>query len=426
MSGSLLRDTATYPSPAQPTPPTPFTASNGHARSTADDANPECAFCSDPKTIVVFETAQPIPLIANACHGIVMRDCECGLHWSACFECAEPITAGDLSGLIDRLEGSSMPLIRTAFLKPMRTALAQILATLRPRHILADKGSWQPRVLPAASLPKIRDRLAALIADDTLSLPFGLEDPDTRTPLATSLATSRPYWIDDEFSTLTRNAAATMPRLAFTPADLPAAHGFVAWAQPIDRLQYVAASWSSHGDAVHLVGYRSVGADLPAAALQRLRSEFGWLIPVYSLTLRPGQQVGADSPAAALVTTWRLIRQRLADITPAKVDKAIRKKYQRSGRSAPEVQLVRIRGSRPRRTSPPGPSARTTADHEFRWWVSPHWRHQPYGPGRKLRDWIVVRPHLHGPEDKPIKATTTVRVLGSLPPRPDRPPASGR
>ena len=83
------------------------------------------------------------------------------------------------------------------------------------------------------------------------------------------------------------------------------------------------------------------------------------------------------------------------------------------------MSLVRIRGTaaepslRPGRPGAPG-------DREFRWWVTPHWRHQPYGPERTLRDWIVVRPHLRGPQDKPIKATTTVRVLGKLPPRPDQ------
>ncbi|MFI7598253.1 hypothetical protein [Actinoplanes sp. NPDC049681] len=145
----------------------------------------------------------------------------------------------------------------------------------------------------------------------------------------------------------------------------------------------------------------------------------GWLIPAFAVTLRPGQPVTATHPAAPLLTTWRLIRQRLAETTPAKVDTSIRRAYRRAQRPEPDVALVRIRGTRSSSAPAQHTGVSGQSERDYRWWVAPHWRHQPYGPGRKLRDWIVVRPHLRGPQDKPIRATTTVRVLGALPPRPD-------
>ena len=390
-------------------PPVPVAAD-------AVEATYVCDFCTDPKILFVYATSQQVLVHVDTPRGSIVRDY--GTRWSACVACAALVEARNVAGLLDRIltHGMAFATEVTAHLSAM---LRQVLTTLRPGRALTADGQWDGLPLPATTLPKVRDRLAGLI-DGEIRLPFGLGHNAIRTPLAASLAIARLYWIDEEFTTLTRNAAQALPRLGFAPGDLPAAHGFVAWAQPVDaRRRCVAASWSSHGDAVQLVGYRSIGDGLAPMPLQQLRGEVGWLIPAFAVTLRPGQPVTATHPAAALLTTWRLIRQRLAEATPARVDTSIRRAYQRARRPEPEVALVRIRGTRS--TSAPVQHDGTSAGsgRDYRWWVTPHWRYQPYGPGRSLRDWIVVRPHLRGPQNKPIKATTTVRVLGTLPPRPD-------
>jgi hypothetical protein len=56
--------------------------------------------------------------------------------------------------------------------------------------------------------------------------------------------------------------------------------------------------------------------------------------------------------------------------------------------------------------------------------VGAHWRHQPYGPGRALRRPFLVLPHLRGPKDKPVKASTVVRMLAAAPPPPDQLPSN--
>jgi hypothetical protein len=113
------------------------------------------------------------------------------------------------------------------------------------------------------------------------------------------------------------------------------------------------------------------------------------------------------------------------------VDKAIRKAYQRAGRPAPDVRLVRIRGTHPARhtggpvTSPRCNGERPSTPREYRWWVKAHWRQQPYGPGRTLRRPFLVLPQLRGPDDKPIKASTVVRMLAAAPPPPDQTSSAG-
>jgi hypothetical protein len=132
------------------------------------------------------------------------------------------------------------------------------------------------------------------------------------------------------------------------------------------------------------------------------------------------QLPGAD-PAAALVATWLLVVQQAASVTTAEVDRAIRKTYARTNRPAPEVRIVRIRANRGTRSSL-GRSASSDLAHpqSSRFWVSGHWRNQAYGPRRALRRPIYISPFLRGPDDAPIKLSTTVRMLSSHKPMSER------
>jgi hypothetical protein len=129
-----------------------------------------------------------------------------------------------------------------------------------------------------------------------------------------------------------------------------------------------------------------------------------------------GTRVNGTDPLAGLVASWLIIAQQLTRSEPAAVDPPIRKAYARAHRPPPEVRLVPDKPGTPRpaSTSTVGdrtPSGRARPDHRF--WVSGHERNQAYGPGRALRKTIVVDPFLKGPEGAPIKASTTVRVLGT-------------
>jgi hypothetical protein len=127
------------------------------------------------------------------------------------------------------------------------------------------------------------------------------------------------------------------------------------------------------------------------------------------------QSLAGRSHTAALVATWLLIAQKVTETIPADLGRAIRKAYTRQHRPAPEVRIVRIK---PRRHTP-AMTLRRGASHGGRQpllereWVGEHWKQQPYGPGRSRRKLIYVAPYLRGPDDQPIRASSTVRVLGS-------------
>jgi len=390
------------------------------------DARHICDLCGDERIAYTVRTL-PITAIADTDNGPHVD--RLGTAWSACFPCAGHLQAGDLDGLYRRLREAGPPLDRheTAAVRIMHQA---VLQSLLPGRTVAAIGHWPAVPLQAGTLPKVRDRLAALLGGE-LGLPLGLDEPPIRAAVADSVTTARLFWIDPDFTDLADHAAASLPATTLTPVDPPAPHGMLAWAHPVgEHGDLVAASWTSEPAGLRLVGYRSIGASLPPTQLQLLREQLGWLGPRVHAHIPPGGVVDAGSPAAVLVATWLLIAQQLTETAPVPVDKAIRKAYQRAGRPAPDVRLVRIRGT----TSTTRPAGATTArppggdqppnPHEYRWWVKAHWRQQPYGPGRALRRPLLVLPQLRGPEDKPIKASTVVRMLATAPPPPDPPPGT--
>jgi hypothetical protein len=387
------------------------------------DARHVCDFCSDERIAYTFTTV-PISAVADTREGRLVE--HYGTDWSACFSCAALVQARDLDGLQQRLRQAGPPLdpIAASAARVMQQA---VLHSLLPGITVANLGRWPATPLPATTLPKVRDRLANLFAG-SLGLPLGLAGQAVRGPVADSLHAARLFWIDREFTELADYAAGSLPSTHLTAADLPAPHGLLAWARPVGpRTDLVAASWTSGPHGLRVVGYRSIGAGLPAEDLQPFREQLGWLGPRVHAHLPPGEPVDAGSPAAVLVTTWLLIAQRLTETTPVPVDKAIRKAYQRSGRPAPEVRLVRIRGASTARPADDAATPHRSAGdrpgrpRDHRWWVKAHWRLQPYGPGRVLRRPLLRLPQLRGPDDKPIRASTVVRMLAAAPPPPDQP-----
>jgi hypothetical protein len=381
------------------------------------DARYVCDFCSDEKIVYTYRV-RPIEVVAlGANEGLVHQY---GSDWAACIECAQLVDARDVDGLHARVLRCGPPLPRQAT-AGIRTMQQTVLASILPGRTLATIGRWPATPLPAPTLPKVRDRLAQLIRGDD-DLPPHLNHPDTRRRIAAGLDAAQLYWIDAEFTDLARHAARSLPATTVSATTAPTPHGLLAWAQPVgpgDDL--TAASWTCGPDGIHVVCYRSIGTGLHTTALQRLREQVGWLIPAHTTHLQPDQAVNADSPASTVIAAWLLIGQKLAETAPIPVEKTIRKAYQRGGRPAPEVRLVRIRGSAAAattRTAHPSGN-RASRDREHRWWVRGHWRNQPYGPGRTQRRLIYIDPHIRGPEGKPIKPSTTVHILGG-----DREPKS--
>lgn len=356
--------------------------------------------------IFVYRTA-PIGMVAVV--GGTERLDHYGTRWSACTTCSSLVTARKGDQLIERAAAVSGVPRRDIAIGVAARVQRAVLDSLQPGRTLLSDGIWPMVAIPARSMPKVRDRLATFLRGSDAA--EALDDP---TNVAAGLDQARLYLIDEHFTELAHTAALSLPVTSITADLCPAPYGLLAWESPSGG--WAAASWTSAAGGWRIVLYRGLGADgLPDHAIQHLRDDVGCLLPAAAMTIRHGDQLDAGHPAAMLVVTWLLIGQQfVAEVTSAEIEPSTRRAYQRSGRRVPEVRLVRLRGAaRAERAGLDGTPEGRQRTH--RWWISGHWRSQPYGPGRALRRSIWIAPHLRGPQGLPIAAGTTVRVLGRDP-----------
>lgn len=103
-----------------------------------------------------------------------------------------------------------------------------------------------------------------------------------------------------------------------------------------------------------------------------------------------------------LAALWTLVHQEgIASRVVHEGARATRRRMERAGlpREASQVQVVtlrRLHHSAPAEGEPQG------REYSHRWLVQGHWRWQPCGPGRTQRRLTFVRPHVKGPDDKPL------------------------
>ncbi len=375
-----------------------------------DDVYRRCHLCSKGIPVWMYRTPQIEALSYGGTQQITQTY---STQWNTCYPCTQLIDQDDA----DTLTRRSIAVMGWHPTDPHAQILAgihrTIVLTREPGRTLLTTSRWSPAHLKAATIPKIRDRLTGLLRGP-VRLPTPLHGAELRELLADGLDQARLYWIDPQFTTLVAEMLADLPDTAITERIVPTGGGLLAWPTPVGQHQIAAASWTPRQDGWHLVCYRSVGADLPANMMESVRHEIGWLIPVHAKRVPRETLINGGDPLAALVTSWLIIAQQLALYESTPVDPPIRKAYARTRRPPPEVRLIRIKPPDPRSsttTSGRTPTGRAKPDH--RYWVSAHPRNQAYGPGRSLHRKIDIDPYLKGPEDKPIKASTTVRILGS-------------
>ncbi|MCW3819530.1 hypothetical protein ONA91_34330 [Micromonospora sp. DR5-3] len=379
-----------------------------------DTVHRTCDFCGDPYPTWTLLGGDVAAIAIGTAGGLVQNF---GHAWAACATCQTYIDDGRNDKVIERA-------VQTLGLGNHPEARERIeelhLAFLNarvPGRTLITTTAWPATAITARELPKVRDRLARFYrgADN---LPTALADTSARQQIAAGLDRSRLFWIDSDFTDLAEYAAEKLPDVTISRDLMPSTDGLLVWSRPVTRRQITAASWTTTSDGWHLVNYRTIGGGLDGKPLQRLREHVGWLAPMSTVQVHEQHLLPGDHSVAALLATWLLVVQQAAEITAADVDKAVRKTYVRTNRPAPEVRVVRIRANRgttpsSARSAPGGSAPCQTS----RFWVSGHWRNQPYGPGRTLRRPVYINPFLRGPDDAPIKLSTTVRMLSSRKPR---------
>jgi hypothetical protein len=372
-----------------------------------------CDFCStEDGNAWLFETAADITLVATG-PGTRLTN-NYGTRWAACPACADLVSTRNLDQVHARaLDTAGLPRNDPAS-ATARQMMATTLAALEPgRTLLLDGRTGTAPTLPPATLPKVRDRLSDLLDPDN-ALPE-LTDPTARRQIAAGLPMSRLYTVDTAYTDMAIAAASGLRGATIGALDVPAPYGLLTWAHPVDDRTTIAASWATDGRSIHVAMYRTLATTITGVQLQKVREQAGWLVPTGTTTLHPDHGVYGDHPAAVLLATWLLIAHRLTESIPVAVDPPIRKAYARSGRPTPEVQLVRL-GPHPQRgagtlAAAHGAQAHARRQPDHRWWVKPFVRNQPHGPRGTLRKPVLVFPFVNGPAGKPIRASTTVRIL---------------
>jgi hypothetical protein len=370
----------------------------------------QCDFCGDPQPLWTLVGGEVSAVAVGDDRGLWQNY---GDRWAACATCEHLITTGKADAVVDRAAATYGWRNNPDGRRRIAELHLAFLRGLQPGRTLITTTAWPAAPLQVQDLPRVRDRLARLYrGPDNLPEPF--TEAELRHSVADSLDKAKLYWIDPDFTDLAEHAAGQLPETATEADDAPAADGLLIWSRPVTARQLAAASWTAHSDGYRIVCYRHLGVGLDNITLQRVREQIGWLAPT------PFTQVGATAPlphgwpASALVATWLLIAQQIAVAVPADIDRATRKSYARQQRPTPDVRIVRIKARRAGRVAKTGAATGTgRGPLQQREWVGAHWKQQAFGPGRGQRKLIYVAPYLRGPDDKPIRASTTVRVLGS-------------
>lgn len=143
-----------------------------------------------------------------------------------------------------------------------------------------------------------------------------------------------------------------------------------------------------------------------------------------SVTASEHQVVSMAEDRRLLAALWALPQARgVAELARTDVDRAARRRSTRLGLD-PDVRVVTLRyGASSSSSGELAGEERADVRWRHRWMVTPHFRAQPYGPGRQQRKQILIGPYMKGPEGAPMLGLD--RVWRIAPPRsPKTPPSS--
>jgi hypothetical protein len=255
---------------------------------------------------------------------------------------------------------------------------------------------------------------------------------------ARRVARAELFWVDEHMTDLVLGAADSMPAYNVLPEDLPAPAGLMVFAKPIktlsphDGLSLVhvrAAAWGPTGSPFDLwiSWYADTELNFSTADPGHLAAEFG--IPLSKVKQMPtwrqmglpplsyenedqtyfsdeplpaynpltGEAVtGSHYPIKELVTAWTLMKQPIANLSEAPLDRPTRRRLAKQQIDAAPVRVITLR----RPTKPSG-SEETDREYHHQWIVRGHWRQQWY-PSREVHRPVWIAPHVKGPEGAPL------------------------
>ncbi len=263
-------------------------------------------------------------------------------------------------------------------------------------------------------------------------LVIALADPSYIDPVETraALHDARLWWIGADCCDLLTKAAPTMPPITLDPDFVPDTHGFAFLEQPIagqdavhpdSQVSFDAIQWQPElvrglpGLAITMWA-QPQDTTLPPAPLGRSDWPYGFDTD-HALPDTPAHAMASIvEDRQLLAALWQLTSQtELVASSDEMPYRAAAKRIARKGHEPKPVRLVYLnrRGGRRNQPAPTG-----TREYSHRWVVQPHWRQQPYGPGRSLRRAQYIDAYVKGPEDKPLRVRETVKVWNKPPHKP--------
>jgi hypothetical protein len=227
------------------------------------------------------------------------------------------------------------------------------------------------------------------------------------------------FYVEPDFMSLIEEAAKTFEHEPLLPSDLIVPCGFVRLPRSIyieppsypqrsgsedDRYidTFRAFGWGSYADNTGiLLCYYAGREDIPDLVAPFVPTRFTqWVFE--------GAEHRVVPEAGTLMREWhatytfarvffRLVMQRIADVSVLNPDRATRKRAKRAGVGS-SVNVVRLR--RPEHLSDPGPDHHKV-EWSHQWIVSGHWRWQWY-PSIQAHRQIWISPYVKGPEGKEL------------------------
>lgn len=101
-----------------------------------------------------------------------------------------------------------------------------------------------------------------------------------------------------------------------------------------------------------------------------------------------------------ILCLWTFMAQEVVGISGARPPRPAQRRADRSGKEMPDdgcIKVIHLR--KPKRTKRADDDERAEVEWSHRWWVSGHWRQVLGKEGPRL---VWVRPHIKGPDSKPL------------------------
>lgn len=234
--------------------------------------------------------------------------------------------------------------------------------------------------------------------------------------IATGIRKADLFWWSASLNDILHESAKTIPEVKLTPDMLPSPNGFLVFERPWqatdiyepERTGWIRAlSWCIDPET-GMIGFALYDEDPNDPGVVGLFSascsQVGRIVQYrHAVRLNEDGSPDLSSPdiqagtAAVPVTALLFMGQKFVSTVQQRANRASRKEF--PNRADDLINVVTLR----KRAADSHSATARDVDWSCRWFVSPHWRNQAYGPGHSERRPILIPAYVKGPADRPLK-----------------------